>query len=369
MLYVLVGYPVLLLLLARIRPHPVARKPYWPSISMILATYNGAAFLRDKLLSIQALDYPHSLLSLIVVDDGSSDETPQIVEACAPEAQYIRLARSGKSAALNRGIAVATGDVLVFTDVRQVLAPDSLRLLMENLADPDVAVVSAELQIKTGTTQAEADTGAYWRYEKFIRNNLSALDSIFGATGAYYAVRRNLALPIPPEILNDDMYLPMRAFFDGFRLVVDERAQMFDYPTGLSAEFGRKVRTLAGNYQLLRHYPQLLSFHNRLLGHYLSYKLGRLFLPFALLLAVVSSLFLGKTVAVFSCLFQALSYALVLADPYLPAKSALKRISSPLRSFLVLMFATACAVSVWFVPPHRLWQPTKVSTRDEVSAS
>ena len=119
----------------------------------------------------------------------------------------------GKAGALNQGLAVATGQILVLTDVRQRLAPESLRLLTENFADPRVGTVSAELQILSGKSNEEADTGAYWKYERWIRLNLSAIDSIFGASGSYYAIRRELAVPIPQSTLVDDMYLPLHAFF------------------------------------------------------------------------------------------------------------------------------------------------------------
>lgn len=354
--YVIALYPLLLDWLSRVRPHPVARAAYTPGVSIIIATYNGGAFLRAKLESIFALDYPRDRMEVIVVSDGSTDKTKEIADSYAGRIQFIDAPRSGKGAALNRGMENASREIFVFTDVRQRLAPNSLRVLMENFSDPAVGAVSAELQIEPGASQEEADIGTYWKYERSIRLKLSAFDSIFGATGAYYAVRRELAVPIPANTLLDDMYLPLNAFFKGYRLVVDPRAKMYDYPTDLAGEFPRKVRTLAGNYQILRSYPQLLGPRNRLLPHFLSYKFGRLLLPFALLACAIASLCAGGWLAVVSATAQVFLYLAAVADLWIPARSPLKRVTSPIRSFLVMMLATLCAISIWFVPPERLWK-------------
>ncbi len=362
--YIIAIYPIVLHYLARLFPKKVARSPLTPTVSLVIAAHNGAAFVAEKLQSIFSLDYPKYLIETIVVDDGSTDDTADIVRSFGNRIVLIRSAKAGKAGALNQGMAVATGEILVLTDIRQRLAPDSLRYLMENFADPDVGAVSAELQIQSGSSSEEADTGAYWKYERWIRLNLSAIDSIFGASGSYYAIRRKLAVPIPADMLVDDMYLPLNAFLRGYRLIVDRRAKMYDYPTKLAAEFGRKVRTLAGNYQILRRYPQLLGPRNRLLFHFASYKLGRLFLPFALLICAVSSVAAGGKLAILSAGMQVLAYAVALLDPKISPNNSLKRITSPIRTFLVMMVATVCAISIWFVPPERLWKPTYVSGRD-----
>ena len=275
--------------------------------------------------------------------------------------ELVNSAKLGKAGALNEGMRRATGEILVLTDVRQCLAPDSLRHLIENFADPSVGAVSAELQIDPGSSKEEADTGMYWKYERWLRLNLSSLDSIFGASGSYYAVRRELAIPIPRNALVDDMYLPLHAFFRGYRLIVDPRAQMYDFPTSLSVEFGRKVRTLAGNYQILQFYPQLLGPKNRLLLHFVSYKLGRLLLPFVLIIGAVASFLLGREAAIASCVFQVVIYSAAILDAKISPKSGFKRLTSPIRTFFMMMLATLCAISIWFVPPERLWKPTQVS--------
>lgn len=327
---------------------------------MVLAVHNGAAFLQEKLASMLALDYPRDKLQILVISDGSTDGTGAIAQSFSSlGVRLLRLSHGGKAAALNAGIAEATGEILVLTDVRQLLAPDSLRLLLENLADPTVGACSAQLVIRSGTSQAEADVGLYWRYEFWIRERLSAIDSIFGATGAYYAMRRALAVTLPPHVLLDDMYLPLHAFFRGYRLVVDSRARMFDQPTGLSSEFRRKVRTLAGNYQILRHYPQLLGPSNRMWLHFVSYKLARLLLPFALLALIGFGALLPYPWNLWVLAPQVAFYAVALADLLVPQGWPLKRLTSPLRTFTALMAAALCATSVFFVPGARLWRTVR----------
>jgi poly-beta-1,6-N-acetyl-D-glucosamine synthase len=362
--YIVALYPLLLSLLAKWRARPIQRRPWSPNVSVVLATHNGATFLKEKLDSIFDLDHPPDRLQVIVVDDGSTDATREILAGYDRPFQVLYTEKSGKAVALNRGISLATGEILVLTDVRQRLETHSLRFLLENFSDPAVGAASAELQIKSGQSKAEENIGAYWKYERWIRMNLSAIDSIFGATGAYYAIRRDLAIPIPANALLDDMYLPLHAFFQGFRLVVDPRARMFDYPTNLSTEFSRKVRTLAGNYQILKTYPQLLGPKNRLWLHFWSYKFGRLLLPFALLLASISSLFAGGRFAILALALQIGIWAVVLLDPYVPERTLLKRLTSPIRTFVVMMIATLCAASILFVPPERLWKTTRVVRRD-----
>jgi poly-beta-1,6-N-acetyl-D-glucosamine synthase len=362
--YVIILYPLLLAWMAAKWPKPMVRAPSYPRVSFVIATFNGAVFLKDKLDSIFALDFPTENIEIIVVNDGSTDMTGSIARAYGRGVIVLDIEKAGKSAALNRGIALASAEVLVFTDVRQRLAPDSLRLLVENFADPRIGAVSAELQIRPGDSAAQRNIGTYWRYERWMRLNLSAIDSIFGATGSYYALRRELAVTIPPNTLLDDMYLPLDAFFRGYRLVVDHRAQMFDYPTDLSTEFGRKVRTLAGNYQILRAYPQLLGPRNRLWFHFLSYKFSRLLLPFALLAAAGSAMVAGGWLAIFSVTAQVLVYGAALLDLAIREGGLFKKLTSPIRTFVVMMLAAICAVSILFVPADRLWRTTRVVRRD-----
>jgi cellulose synthase/poly-beta-1,6-N-acetylglucosamine synthase-like glycosyltransferase len=361
--YTLAGYPLLLGLLARMRTRPVRRAPLRAPVSIILPVHNGETWIRRKLETIAGLDYPPELIEILVVDDGSTDATRRLVEqfSCASSLRLIPLPRGGKAAALNAAIAKARSDILFFTDVRQALDPASLGNLVACFSDPEVGAVSGELMIADGEGLEEASVGLYWKYEKFIRKSLSRLDSIHGATGCIYAMRRSLAHPLLPDTLNDDMALPLGAFFDGYRVILDDSALAFDYPTALASEFRRKVRTLAGVYQVMGRFPRLLGPGNRMWIHFVSHKLARLLLPWALLAVAAATWFLPAPWNLYAAIIQIACYGLALADYILPDRFPLKRLTSPARTFVVLMAASLCAVSILFVPARLLWGRTKVS--------
>ncbi len=368
-LWVLFGYPLTLAGLARLRGKPIRKREWTPTVSVLLAVRNGEPWLARKLETIFGQDYPPGRMEVFVLSNGSTDRTPEIAREHADRGvKLVELPPGGKAQALNAGVERASGEVLFFTDVRQDLAPESLRALTACLADPEVAVVSGELIIRDAETQEASNVGLYWRYEKWIRKNLSRLDSIHGATGSIYAMKREYAVKLPANTLLDDVYLPLAAFFRGKRVVFEEAAKAYDYPTDLSAEFQRKVRTQAGVYQVIRAYPRLLGPANRMWLHFVSHKLGRLLLPFALLAAAASSFFLPYPWNRIALGTQAAFYGLALVDRRLPEGFALKRISSPARVFTVLMAAAFCAAAILFQPERDFWGETRVAAKPTKSA-
>jgi poly-beta-1,6-N-acetyl-D-glucosamine synthase len=360
-LYVLGGYPLVLAWLARRKQDCIRKDAVLRTVSVVIAARNGEGFLPAKLQSVLNLDYPRDLMQIIVVSDGSTDRTAEIVQSFASEGvELCCIQASGKASAVNVGIARATGEILILTDIRQTLDPGSVRNLVACFGDPTVGAVSGKLLIRSGLSSEEADTGLYWRYEVFIRENMSRIDSTFGTNGPLYALRRDLAVHIPAETLLDDVYLPLAAFFRGYRLILEDSAKAYDYPTNLGSEFNRKVRTQAGLYQILRLYPQLLSRTNRMRMHFVSAKFGRLVLPFLLMVIAASSFglpFLFRQVAVAG---QILFYVVAFLDRWIPEGSAIKSLSSPVRTFVVLMAASFMACKIFFTPARELWKETKV---------
>ncbi|HTS62459.1 MAG TPA: glycosyltransferase family 2 protein [Candidatus Acidoferrales bacterium] len=360
--YTIAAYPVLLGLWARVRGRTVRKAPLRTTVSVILPVHNGAHWIGPKLDSIAALQYPPELIEILVVDDGSTDNTRSFIDRFPGRSalRLLTLSRGGKAAALNAAISQATGEILFFTDVRQTLDPDSLANLVECFSDPQVGVASGELMINDGSGREEASVGMYWKYEKFIRKNLSRLDSMPGATGCIYAMRRCLARPLPEDSLVDDMYLPIGAFFAGYRVILDETARAFDYPTQLASEFRRKVRTLAGVCQIIGQYPALLGPRNRMWIHFVSHKLARLVMPWALIAAAGATWFMAEPWNYWAGAAQAAGYGLGLVDPWVKDSSPLKHLTSPARTFMALMIAALCAVCVVFIPARKLWGETRV---------
>jgi len=360
-LYVLFGYPLLLGFLSRRYTRPIRKGPYEPSVSLILPVANGAQWLRRKLESVLQLEYPREKLEIIVVSDGSTDHTEEIARSFSEQGvRLITQSQAGKATALNKGIAASSGEVLFFNDVRQTLSPDSLRQLVSCLHDQDVAAASGELIIVKGNTLEEQSVGLYWKYEKWIRTRLSRLDSVFGVTGCIYVLRREYAVPLPADVLLDDMYLPLPALLGGKRVIFEPSARAYDFPSSLETEFRRKVRTLAGVYQTIGYFPALLGPGNRMLLHFASHKFARLLLPYAILISLVSGLFLPGVAAKLALVADLLFLGLVAADPLIPQTSPLKKLSAPVRTFAVLMAATFFAAAILFVPAQKLWKPTRI---------
>jgi cellulose synthase/poly-beta-1,6-N-acetylglucosamine synthase-like glycosyltransferase len=365
--YVMIGYPLLLSLIRR-RSAPPVRKDlrFQTTVSVILAVHNGASFIRAKLASLRALDYPPDLLEILVVSDGSTDETEAIVEQCsAPGLRLVRSPRGGKAAALNAALEHASGQVLFFTDVRQPLDRLALRHLIANFHDPTVGAVSGELRLLRSSDGKPVDLDLYWRYELWARRRHSVIDSMFNTTGCIYAVRRELVDPLPPDTLIDDALIPLRAFFRGYRVVFDPEAIAFDDPSLFATGFDRRLRTLAGLWQLHVRLPRLFTGANRMRFHFLSHKFSRLLLPWAIVLAAAATFALPDSPFRTLLLIQELALvALAIADRAIPAAFPLKRLSSPARTFLLMNAAALLAIVVFFVPANRLWRPRPAAPDD-----
>ena len=366
LIYFVLVYPLLLAVVPWRRRAPVHKDPsYKPSVSVLLPVFNGQTFLRQKLGSILALDYPRELVEILVISDGSTDDTDAIAnEFSSSGVRLLRVPRGGKAAALNAALGQAKGEILFFTDVRQQLAAESLRHLVACLADPTVGSVTGELHIVAGERQEEADMGLYWRYEVWARKQMTQIDSIFGATGCIYAMRRELADPIPPDTLGDDAAFPLNAFFRGYRMVLDSEAKAYDLASPLSSEFQRRMRTLAGLWQTLVRRPELLGPRDRMWLHFVSHKVGRLALPWLALVALGSAFWLPFPWREATLAAVAALMALAVLDSLLPQRWHLKRITSPARTITVMLAASLCSVMVFVVPPQRLWKRTRVGSEN-----
>lgn len=296
--YTYAGYPLWLWILARCRPWPVRRGAIEPRISILMVVRNEEAVLRDKLRNLLDLDYCSELCQIVVVSDGSEDGTADILREYGANPRVTALLNqlpASKARGLNEGMQLVTGDFVVFTDARQKIEPQAIKLMMENFADTDVGAVSGELMLgDPAAGESGKGMGLYWRMEKKIRELEAGSGSVPGATGALYAVRRELLGEVPPETILDDVFIPMSVVRQGFRVVFDPRARAWDSPNlGTTREFRRKVRTLTGNYQLLQLAPWLLREKNPIRFEFVSHKLMRLVAPFALIALLISSLFTG----------------------------------------------------------------------------
>ena len=207
----------------------------------------------------------------------------------------------------------------------------------------------------------EADVGLYWRYEKWLRDKLTAVDSLLVATGCVYALRRELARPLRPDALIDDAYLPLAAIFAGYRFVFERRAIAYDYPTELDVEFQRKVRTLAGLFQLVTSYPRLLNVFAPVGFHFFSYKLGRLLLPYAFLLMAASGFWLPRPWAEAAVGGQLVLYGLAAVDHWIPAGLATE---TPVRGVPYVRGPDRCGLLRWVDPVCARGKPMEGDPRE-----
>lgn len=347
--YTYFGYPLLVSLRARWAPQRTPEPAWEPMVSVLMSVHDAADRVGLKIENLQALDWPADRIEFLIYSDGSSDTTDDIVRAYAAKDSRIRLVRGevrrGKPTALNRLRALASGSVLVLTDVRPLLDAGAVRALVQSLARPDVGCVSGNLEL-AGDTGA----GAYWRYEKLIRRSESKTGAMVGVTGAVYAVRKSDFPELPTDVILDDVWVPLNvAMRTRRRIELSEEARAYDDAFDDDREFARKVRTLAGNYQLVHKLPVLLDpAANPLWFGLVSHKLLRLVCPWALaalpvacsLAALDPSAGDGTRVVAGALLLGQLSfYALAGLGP------RAGRIAGISRSFVVLN--AAAVVGLW----------------------
>jgi cellulose synthase/poly-beta-1,6-N-acetylglucosamine synthase-like glycosyltransferase len=298
LVYTHAGYPFLLWGWSKLRPYKTHTATFEPLVSVVVVAYNESARIQKRIENLLAQDYPGHRLNIVIASDGSDDDTVLLAQQYQLSGVTVIAfnRRRGKSAVLNDVIPVCRGDTVVMADSRQRFESGAIRVLAAHFADPEVGAVSGEL-ILTGdkeSTGVGEGVGLYWKYEKFIRLTESRIDSTIGATGAIYAIRRKLFEPIPVDTLLDDVTIPVRIVRRGYRVLFEPRARAYDHvTTTMHVEFMRKVRTLAGNFQLFVQDPWLLNpFANRLWMQTVSHKVLRLLAPAILLAAFIANLLL-----------------------------------------------------------------------------
>jgi len=360
------GYPLVMALMARVRPRPVHASAALPMIDVLLVVHNGMRELPAKLDNLLSLDYPHDRLRINVACDGCTDGSDRF--AAQRDPQRIRVfaftERRGKSACLGNVVPLLDADLVLFNDVRQRIDPGAARALASALADPTVGAASGELVLQAADGYGKG-VDAYWRYEKAIRRLESASGSLVGATGALYAARRTLIPAIPGGIVLDDMWIPLGIAQAGYRTVFVPAALAFDRtPDNPADEERRKRRTLAGNFQLIHLQPSLAipGAHPlawRLWGH----KWLRLLAPWLLAVALVANGVLALRGGVLYPLLFALQlagYAIAVLGRGWPRLATLLPVRLAV-AFLSLNTSAMLALADYLRDPDaHLWQTTRL---------
>jgi cellulose synthase/poly-beta-1,6-N-acetylglucosamine synthase-like glycosyltransferase len=248
--YAYAGFPLLLLVRSLVVRRPVRADPnHTPTITVVIAAYNEAASIGAKIENLLSADYPPERREILVASDGSEDGTNEIVEGFAGHGvRLLALERVGKITALNLAVEQATGEIWVFTDANSMFAPQSLRALVAPFADPEVGGVAGnQVYLAPGSKEIDAVTAGergYWDYDRLLKERESQAGNTVSATGAIYAVRRELRRPLPPAV-TDDFMTSVRVVEQGYRLVFAPEAVAYEPPAASNeAEFQRKVRVM-----------------------------------------------------------------------------------------------------------------------------
>lgn len=368
--YSFAGYPILMAFLARFC-HRSWRAPHEDhlesGLSIVLCVHNAASMIRGRLLNLLACTWD-APLEIIVVCDGCTDDTvAQIRSLSTPQLRVLQTERlKGKPAGLNLAIPQCLHPIVVLADARQNFAPDALQKLAAPFADPAVGAVSGLLEIARSSDGGGSGMDLYWHLETSLRTWEGRFDSVIGSTGAICALRRNLYSALPEDTLLDDVVIPMRIAQKGQRVIYEPAARAFD-PQKLEPEKEkrRKLRTLAGNFQLIERYPTwMLPWRHRLWWQLISHKYLRLLVPW-LMIAVLAMSIAASAHGVIQLLLalQCGCYSLGILGWMVPGFRS--RLVTVPAGFLMLQ--SSCFMAFFAYLGHRrhlqqLWQPVTNSS-------
>ena len=299
--YVYVGYPLLLWGLQAIFRSSARKQPVEPSVSLLVAAYNEAAVIADKIRNSLALDYPADKLEIVIASDGSKDATAEIVRSFggAESGGRVRLVNfeknRGKTVVLNEAMPELHGEIVAFSDASSMLAEDSIRQLVQCFSDSRVGAASGVYRLlKTDQARIGSQEDLYWKYETFLKVQEANLGAFTGAHGSLYAIRREL-YPFPSaDTINDDFTIPIRILEHGYRVAYEPTAVAFEEAHEMEG-FSRRVRITTGNIEQLREIKSLIwPPRPFVLLCLLSHKIGRLLAPLSLLVALAANLALRR---------------------------------------------------------------------------
>ena len=294
-------YPVVVIFVSKckkdIHVNTISNICDFPTVSFIIAAYNEEKVISDKIKNTLSLDYPSDKFQIIVVSDGSNDKTVSIVKKFQGQG-VISLhndARNGKSAALNRGVEISTGEIIVFSDANNDFSNDAIKKLTKHFNDPVIGAVTGAKHIyDSDDRQSAVGDGLYWKYESKIKEAESTLGSITGAEGEILAVRASLFEPLDKKVINDDAEITFNLVKSGYRVIYEKEAKAYEQAShDLLDDFNVKVRMTAGGYQTLSLQRAFLfpprSWYT---FSFLSHKLLRWLAPHFMLVIFITPLFL-----------------------------------------------------------------------------
>ncbi|HEX8925216.1 MAG TPA: glycosyltransferase family 2 protein [Terriglobales bacterium] len=360
-LYTYIGYPVLLFVcygfvqvkrdLQYLRTRGERRRrdlsdEQLPTVTMLFAAYNEEEHLAEKLQNTLALDYPSDKLQVVIVSDGSSDQTNAILSSVT-DSRFdilIRNDRGGKCAALALAVERARHSIFVLSDASTMFAPDALRKLVRHFGDPAIGAVCGSLSFGYNAESGQTE-GVYWKYETVLRLMEARLGATLTPSGAIYAVRGEAYVAPTSDVLVDDIVTLMRVRDAGYEVHYDPEAKAIDFPAAsVAGEFRRRVRISTGSFRAL---PSLLRLKQSGFTPFafFSLKLLRWFLPVFLTIAFASNLFLLHE-PVYLAMFLAQIAVLLWAAIGYAFRDSLKRVRFSLLGYFVVAMNLAFLVGL-----------------------
>jgi cellulose synthase/poly-beta-1,6-N-acetylglucosamine synthase-like glycosyltransferase len=353
--YTYAGYALLVAALARKRGRTPARGDATPALTVVITAYNEGTLIAQRVRNILDQDYPPENFCVLVVDDGSDDGTARAADIGDTRVRVLTLPqRAGKAAALNAAMAQVTTPYVVFGDARQQFARDALRRLIAPFADMRVGAVAGELELGDS-----GHVGLYWKMERRLREGEARLGWLHGVSGAIYALRTELFRPLSPGILLDDLWIPLHVLFAGHSVWFARDAIAWDAQNAsAAAEYRRKLRTLAGNWQLIARLPRLLvPWRNPVFFAWFSHKMLRLLAPWCLLALWAASFLADGALYRFAFVAQTVAYgvaALMLLAPRIGARIPL---AGTAASFVMLNAAALFSLPAYLARDQfQLWK-------------
>lgn len=278
-LYAYFGYGVAIALISRFVKRPIRYTDELPKVTLLIAAYNEEDVIAEKLENSFKLDYPTDKLEILVVADGSSDGTCDVVRRYADRGVRLEYQseRRGKIHAVNRTVPVAAGEVIVFSDANSMFTPESIRMLVRNFGDPEVALVAGEKRIMGDDGSVSEGEGLYWKYESLLKRLDSQVSSVMGAAGEIFAIRKAHWHPVEADSIIEDFIVSMSLVKDGYRVVYEPQAVSLEEASpNVAEEFKRKTRIVAGGWQaVVRLWPLLTPKYGLVAFQYVSHRVLR----------------------------------------------------------------------------------------------
>ena len=364
--YVYLGYPLLVTALSLLRRPRRSDPGCTPTLSVLIAAHNEESGIEKKLIETIRLDYPPEQLEILVLSDGSTDRTDQIVTSFPdPRVRLVRVEpRRGKTNAQNFGVREAKGDVLVFSDATTIYHKQALRKLAANYKDPRVGAVSGRYQYfdAAGNSPTGLGSVAFWNYENLIKQAQSRLATISGCCGCIYSVRRDLYTDLNPDIISD-LVQPLWVIQKGFAVVFEADALAYEETTqSTGEEFSMRVRVVTRGMRGLLSVPDLFKpwKHPWICFQLVSHKVLRWLVPVFLLVALLANLALvSRPFFAFTLAAQVLFYLLALLARCVPIHRTWKVLGVPL--FFCTLNAAALVSLFKLVrgQKYTVWQPVR----------